>query len=168
MHPYIPYLPLTNSRIAVFFSFQDLRKLREAAKMKRYAARLEREGLQDLELAMISTPVSQPVDLVSAGVHKAGRLAPPSPSASLPTVEVQQVPSPLGPIPKRSHHAPTASTSGALRKEDVPLQEVPLPMGPSEPIAGPTGSSQLPLELQGSPPVPCHIPQLALPARSSK
>ena len=41
-------------------------------------------------------------------------------------------------------------------------------MRPFEAIAGPLGSSELPLMLQGSPPVPCHTPQLTLPAGSFK
>ena len=55
-----------------FFSLQGLRKLREAAELKCYAASLEQEGLKEVELAMDSTPVSELVDLMSAGVHKTG------------------------------------------------------------------------------------------------
>ena len=54
--------------------------------MNRYAAYLEQEGFQELELAMVGTLVSWLVDLVSAGVHVPGRSVSPSPSASSPTV----------------------------------------------------------------------------------
>ena len=112
---------------------------------------------------MVGTPVSQLVDLVSAGVHKVSGPVPPSPSASSSTVEGQWAPYPSG-HPKRAHHAPTTSTCGAPREQKVPSQEVPLLTGPPEAITGSSGSSQLLSELQGSPPVPCHIPQLTLPA----
>ena len=134
-------------------------KLREAAEMKCYAAHLEQEGFQELELAMIDT-WCQP------GSRRAGRLAPPSPSAPSPPVEGQWAPSPLGPVPKTGCHVPNATTSGALR-EEVTLQEVSLPMGSCEAIASSSGSSQPPAVLQGSP-VTCHIPQLTLPTRSFK
>ena len=107
---------------------------------------------------MVGTSSSWLVDLVSARVHEAGGLAPPSPSAPSPTVEGQQVPSPFGPVLERAHHAPTTTTSGALREEEVTSQEEPLPMGSSEAIAGPYGSSQLPTMLQESHPVLCCIP----------
>ena len=103
---------------------------------------------------MVGTPASQP----GVGqVCKVSGSAPPSPSASSPTVEGQWTPSLSGPAPKRVHHVPTTSTSGALR-EEVPSQEMPLPTDPSEAITGPLATSQLPSTLQGSPPVPCHIP----------
>ena len=63
-----------------FSLLMGLRKLREAAELKCYAACLEQEGIQELEMAMWSTPVSQLVDLMTAGVHDAGESAPPSPS----------------------------------------------------------------------------------------
>ena len=62
----------------ILFLLQGLGKLREAAKLKCYAACLKQEGLQELDLAMVSTPVSWLVDLMSAGVCEAGRSAPPS------------------------------------------------------------------------------------------
>ena len=68
-------------------SFQGLKKLREEAEMKQYAAHLEQEGLQELELTIVGTPASKLVDLVSAGVKGAGGPGPPSPSASSSTVK---------------------------------------------------------------------------------
>ena len=49
--------------------------------LKRYTAHPEQEGLQGLELAMVGTPASWLVDLMSAMVLKASKLAPPSSSA---------------------------------------------------------------------------------------
>ena len=72
---------ITNVSILLF------QGLREAAKMKHYTAHLECEGLQELDLAIVGTPATWIVDLISAGVHEAGRSAPPSPSALSPTVE---------------------------------------------------------------------------------
>ena len=74
------------------------------------------EGLQ--ELAMVDTPASWLAVLVSAGVHKAGRLAPPSPGAPSPSIEGQWALSIFGPAPKRVHCAPTITTSIAQRGED--------------------------------------------------
>ena len=48
------------------------------------------------------------------------------------------------------------------------LQEVPLPSGPSQAIAGHLGILMLPMALQRGPTIPCHVPQLALYARSFK
>ena len=140
----------------------------EEAEMKQYTACLEQEGLQELELAKVCTPASWLMDLVSAGIHKVSGLAPPSPSATSSPVEGQWSPSPSDPTPKKVHHSPTTSVSGAPREEEAPLQEMPLPLGPTEAIAGPSGSSQLPLTLQESLPVPCCIPQLTHPAWSFK
>ena len=50
------------------------------------------EGLQELELAMLGTPASWLVDLMSAKVHKAGESAPPSSRAPSPNVESWQAP----------------------------------------------------------------------------
>ena len=85
----------------IFFLFQGLRRLREVAELKYYAAHLEQEGVQELDLAMVITPVSWLVDLVSGEIHEAGRLANPSSSVPFPTVEGQQDPS-LGPCPEES------------------------------------------------------------------
>ena len=52
--------------------------MREAAELQCYVAYLEWGGLQELKVAMVGTPVSQLVDLMSARVHKAGELAPAS------------------------------------------------------------------------------------------
>ena len=78
---------------------------------------------------MVGTPESQLVDLMSARVHKAVRLAPSSSRAPSPSVEGQQAPSPLGRALKRAHHAPTTK-SVALKEEKVTSQEVPLPLRP--------------------------------------
>ena len=120
---------------------QGLRKLREVAKLKCYAGHLEQKH-KELELAMMGTPVSWVVDLVSAVVHRAIGLAPSSPGAPSPSVEGQWTPSPLGPSPKRAHCALTTTIS-AVTMEEVMLQEVPLPTGSFEAISGPLESSQL-------------------------
>ena len=60
--------------------------LREVAKLKSYAASLEWEGIQKLELAMVGTPASQVVDLMSTSIHEAGKIAPPSSWAPSPSV----------------------------------------------------------------------------------
>ena len=56
-------------------------KLRETAEFKSYAACLEGEGLQALGLAMVGTPASWLVDLMSASVQKA---SPSFPQGSFP------------------------------------------------------------------------------------
>ena len=56
------------------------------AELKRYAACLEQEGLQELEMALMGTPVSQLVDLVAAGGHGANESASPSGALS-PSIE---------------------------------------------------------------------------------
>ena len=70
-----------------FLSLQGLRKLREAAELKCYAAHLEQEGLWELELAMAGTPASWLVDLMTAGVHNASESAPLSSGAPFPSME---------------------------------------------------------------------------------
>ena len=47
--------------------------------MKQYVVCLEKDGFQELDMAMVGTPVNQLVDLVSAEVHEVSQLAPPSP-----------------------------------------------------------------------------------------
>ena len=59
---------------------------------------------------------------------------------------------------------PTMSASP--KEDEMTLQVVPLPSGPAKAIAGPLGSSTLPMELQKELPVPCHIPELVLPAKA--
>ena len=163
------HLKLLFLRILInfLFSLQTLRKLREAVELKRYAAHQEQKGLQELELAMVGTPRSWLVDLMSAGVHKAGEPDPLS-GAPSPSVEGWWAPSLLEQAPKRACYAPTTITSVAPKEEKVTLQEVPLPSGPSDVIAGPSGISTFQMALQRGPLVPCHIPQVALPARSFK
>ena len=138
------------------------------AEQKRYAAYLELEGLQELGLALVGTPTSQLVDLIAARVHGANESIPPPCRASSPRVEGKQAPSPSKQAPKRAHHTPTTTTSVASKEDEATLQEAPLPSGPYESITGSSGSSMLPTVLQRGPPVPCHVPQLALPARSFK
>ena len=111
-------------------------------------------------------PPSQVVDFMSAGVHKAGESALPSSGAPSPSVDGWWAPSPFGQAPKRAHNAHTTTASVAPKEEEVTLQEVPLPLSPSQAIVGPLGISMLPAALQRGPLVPCHIPQLALPATS--
>ena len=82
------------SLINFFLSLQALRKLRD---LKCYAAHLEQEGHQDLELAMVGTPVSWLVDLVTAGVHEGSQwasslLGP----ASKEEATMQEAPLPMG------------------------------------------------------------------------
>ena len=42
----------------------------------------------------------------------------------------------FGAGPKRAHHTPTTTTLVALKDKEMTLQQVPLPSGPSEAIAG--------------------------------
>ena len=111
--------------------------------------------------------MSQLVDLMDARAH--GDELALFPLGPLPhSVEGKWASSPLDQAPKRAHHAPTTIILLAPKEEEVTLQEVPLPSGHSEAIAGPLGSSMLPMVLQRGPPVPYHVPQLALSARSFK
>ena len=163
--PYIPYLHLANEK---FFSFQGLRKLREGGQdevicsppgVRGTPGARAGHGRYSCELA--SGPgVSQGPQSWWAGpsfpqcfiIHCRGLMG------SLP----------FGLCPKDSplcpHYFYFFSTEGG----GCTLARGALPMGPSEAATGPLGSCQLPLELQGSPPVPCHISQLALPAGSFK
>ena len=155
------YLKLIFLRILInffFFSLQALRKLREVAELKRYVAHLEWERLQELELAKVGTPASQLADLVSAGVKKAGELAPPSSRAPSNSVEGKWAPSPLGQDQKKAHHTPTITTLVALKEKKATSQEMHLPSGPSEAIAGPLGTSTLLTALQRRPPSPLLHP----------
>ena len=72
------------------------------------------------------------------------------------------------PNPKESPSCPTTTTLVVSKEEEVTMQVVPLPIDPSEDITGPSGTSPLLMALHWGPPIPCHIPQLALPARSFK
>ena len=72
------------------------------------------------------------------------------------------------PSPKESLLSPITTTSVAPKEEEVTIQEVPFPAGPSEAIAGLLGTCQLPVVLWGEPPIPCHVPQCTLPTRSFK
>ena len=131
--------------------------------MKRAAAHLEWEGFQELEMALVGTPVSWLVDLMAAMVQRANELAPPSSSAPFPNVERQWAPV-LWSRPWRE--AITQSTTMLVApKEDEPtLQVAPLPSDLLDAIDGSLGSSTLPIGLQKVPLVPCCITELALPA----
>ena len=97
----------------------------------------------ELEFAMMGTPASQLVDLMSTGVHKASESAPPSSGATSPSVEGQWAPFPLSSAPKRAHHAPTTTMLVSPKEEEVTMHEGPLPMGPSNAITDPSERSQL-------------------------
>ena len=90
---------------------------REVAVLKRYAACLEWEGLQELELAMVGTPASQLVDLLCAGVNEASESAPPSSRDPSPSMEGWWGPSPLRQALKRANYAPTTAMSVVLKEE---------------------------------------------------
>ena len=47
-------------------------------------------------------------------------------------------------------------TLASLKEDEPVLQVMPIPMGPSEAIAGPLGSPTLPVGLPGGLPVPSH------------
>ena len=104
------------------------------------------------------------MDLVAARVNGADESASPSSGAPSPSMERQQPPSPLEQTPKRVCCTPTATTSVAPKEDDLILKVVSLQSGPSEAMAGCSGSSTLLTGLQKGPPVPCHIPELVLPA----
>ena len=90
---------------------------------------------------MVGTPASHLVDLVSARIHETmGWLLP---QGSFLQCRGLMGSFPLGPATKRALHAPTTTTSVAPREREVTSQKAPLPMGPSEAIAGPLRSSQL-------------------------
>ena len=93
---------------------------------------------------------------------------PPSSGAPSPMIEGPWAPFPSGQALKRAYHTTTTTTSVAPKEDEATLQEMSLPSGPSEVIAGPSGTSMLLTVLQGGPPIPCYIPQLALAARSFK
>ena len=75
------------SLISLFLYFQVLRKLREVAEFKRYAAHLEQEGLWELEMTLVGTPVSLLVDLIAARVHGVYKSVPSSSRAPSSSVE---------------------------------------------------------------------------------
>ena len=105
----------------------------EASKMKRAAAHLEQEGLQEMEMALMGTPVKQLVDLMEARVHKAEKLTPPSSGAPSPSMERCWVPTPSQQAPKRTHHSPSNTTLVTSKEDNPTLQVAPLPSGPLRP-----------------------------------
>ena len=136
--------------------------LRELAKLKCYVAHLEREGLQELKLAMVGTPASQSVDLISARVHKAGKLAPPSSGAPSPSVESWQAPSPLGPAPESLMHLHHYNVSGPKGGGGDSTGGVPS----HESLCGhwwPLRKLSASGGTTGGPSIPCHIPQIIHP-----
>ena len=74
---------------------------------------------------MVGTPVSWLVDIMSAGVHKAGKSAHLSSGTPFPSMEGQQAPSPFGSALMRAHYSPTNTTSVALMEKEVMMQEAP-------------------------------------------
>ena len=121
----------------------------EVAKLKCYAAHLEWEGFQELALAMVGTPVSQLVNLVSARVHKAGESAPSSSGAPSPSVEGQWAPliwalswrEPIVPLPQQCQWPQRRGGNSAGGTTSH---------GPLWGHCLPSGSSQLLLALQGN------------------
>ena len=72
---------------------------------------------------MVGTPASQLVDFVSAGVHEASELAPPSSGAPSPSEEDQWASSHLGSaqdILSCLHHHNLGSPKGGYSAGDVP------------------------------------------------
>ena len=129
------------------FSFLNLQVLR---KLKRPTACLEWEGLQELEMALMATPVSQLVDLVAAWVHGADESSPSS-GAPSPSAERWWAPTPSEQAPKRAHHSPTATTLVAPKEDELTLMVVHLLSDSPEVITGSSGSSTLPMGLQKGP-----------------
>ena len=89
---------------------------------------------------MVGTSVSWLVDLhIYQGPHEAGGSNPPSFRAPSPKCGGLIGSPSSGPCPKESPlHATTTTMSVAPKEEEVTsLQEMPLPIGPSEAIAGP-------------------------------
>ena len=75
--------------------------------LKCYAAHLEQEELQELDMALVGIPAQQLVDLTSLGVHGAGK-ATLSPSRTpAPTSWKQQAPSGVDLSHQRVYHSPT-------------------------------------------------------------
>ena len=128
---------------------------------------LEWDGLQELEVAMVCIPVSQLVDLVTVGVNKASELAPTSSGAPSPSVEGWWAPSALRPALKRACHAPSATTSVALKEEELTMWEAPLSMGPLRPLLTPWELSA-PCSTAGGTSHPLPYPSTHFTARSFK
>ena len=79
-------------------------KLREVAELKRCAAHLQQERLQELEMDLVSTPASWLMDFDAAGVHRASKSTHP-PSVTLsPSFRGLWYPSTVRQSPKRAHH----------------------------------------------------------------
>ena len=133
------------------------------AQLKRYAAHQEQEGLQGLGMALVGTPASWLMDRETAGSRSQ---CVDSLSFWDPIPKFKEVACSLycGTIPKESPLLPYPTTPVFL-KEDEPMPQVaPLAQGATEAIAGPSGSSTLPVGL----PRVCHIANQSLPAKVFK
>ena len=162
------YLKLIFLRILINFSFSFFAGHEEAGKDRRAEEMCSIPGARWTPGAGVDLgryPMSQLVDLMAARVQKGDDSALPS---GVPSVEGWQSSSPSEQALKRPHCAPTMITLVALKEEEVTSQGAPLPSGPSKAITDPLGSSTLPMTPQRGPLIPCHVPQLALPARSFK
>ena len=136
--------------------------------MKWYATCLEGEGLQQLELALVNTSASCLVDLINTEVHGANMPTPPPSRTPSPNFGRQWTPSSMGQSPKRACCSPTLMMLASPKDHEATLQVVPIPSGPTEAIAGPSGSSMLLTELQKGPPVLCCVPELSPLAKAFK
>ena len=156
------------SQIFLFPSSQALRKLRKAAEFKCYASCLDWEGLQELELAILGTPASKIVELLSVRVHRACESAPPSAGAPSTSVEGWQAPSHLGQAPKKACYTSTTTTLVAP-KEEVTMLGMHLPTSPSKAIVSPLRTSMFLMALQGDLPSPAtYLTSHFLPDPSSE
>ena len=138
--------------VVIFLSFQGLRKLRKVAKLKHYAAHLEWEGLQ--ELAMVDTPMSQLVDLVSAGVCKSQWVSYPFPQCTS-----------FRPCPKESPSCSHYHIHCPEGEDDI-VGRYPYPWAPLRPLLAPWKALSFQQWWCRGTSCPLPHPQLALPARS--
>ena len=134
--------------------------------MKRTAACWKWEGLQELEMALVGTPVSQLADVLAARVHRANESASP-PSLAHPLVWRGDGFNPLWGKPQRDpitlpspqHWHPWRRISQYFRWCLFPQHLLRLYLAPQEALHFWWG-------LQKGPPVPSHIPELALQTKA--
>ena len=90
---------------------------------------------------MVGTPTNWLEDLMTAGVHEAGRSAPSS--GALPSCGGPVGSLPLGAGPEESPSYPHCHNIGGPKEEEATMQKVTFLTGPSEATAGPSGTSVL-------------------------
>ena len=107
--------------------------------IKCYAACLEQEGLQEVEMVLVGTSAYQLVDLITKGVHRTGDTTLSLPLGLWHPLQGSDrlLPSGVDLFLERTCHSPTTMMPLSPKEEEPALQVSPMQMGPLRPLLPP-------------------------------